>query len=182
MSTVLTVASLAVREAVRRRLAVAFALISVMLVSLSGWGFYRLSHNAGTTSGETHIALPGAVILFMFMFSFVVALSASAIASPAISGELDSGVLQTVIARPVRRGEVLLGKWLGDLRAAGGRRNLQNRKGRARLGPVPGPHLGRHLPANRPVRPRPAPRHRHPQRPVRRHPARHRTTRRCRPG
>ncbi len=104
----------------------AFALISVMLVSLSGWGFYRLSHNAGTTSGETHIALPGAVILFMF--SFVVALSASAIASPAISGELDSGVLQTVIARPVRRGEVLLGKWLGDLRAAGGRRNLQNRE------------------------------------------------------
>jgi ABC-type transport system involved in multi-copper enzyme maturation permease subunit len=49
----------------------------------------------------------------MFMFSFVVALSASAIASPAISSEIDSGVLQTVAARPVRRGEVLLGKWLG---------------------------------------------------------------------
>jgi len=79
MSTVLTIASLTVREAVRRRLVAAFALISVVLVSLSGWGFYRLSHSAAITSGETHIALPAAVILFMFMFSFVVALSASAI-------------------------------------------------------------------------------------------------------
>jgi ABC-type transport system involved in multi-copper enzyme maturation permease subunit len=113
LSAVWTIASLTVREAVRRRLVAAFALISVLLVTLSGWGFYRLSHNVGFTSGETRLALPEAVVLFMFMFSFVVALSASAIASPAISSEIDSGVLQTVVARPVRRGEVLFGKWLG---------------------------------------------------------------------
>ncbi|MBV9379467.1 MAG: ABC transporter permease, partial [Streptosporangiaceae bacterium] len=113
MSAVWTIALLTVREAVRRRLVAAFALISVVLVTLSGWGFYRLSHNVGFTSGESHVAMPEAVILFMFMFSFVVALSASAIASPAISSEIDSGVLQTVAARPVRRGEVLFGKWLG---------------------------------------------------------------------
>ncbi len=113
MNAVWTIASLTVREAVRRRLVAAFALISVVLVSVSGWGFYLLSHSTGFTSGETHIAVPEAVILFTFMFSFVVALSASAIASPAISGEIDSGVLQTVVARPVRRSAVLLGKWLG---------------------------------------------------------------------
>ena len=113
MNAVWTIASLTVREAVRRRLVAAFAVISVVLVSVSGWGFYLLRHSAGFTSGETHIAVPEAVILFMFMFSFVVALSASAIASPAISGEIDSGVLQTVVARPVRRSAVLLGKWLG---------------------------------------------------------------------
>ncbi len=113
MNPVATIAALTIREAVRRRLVAAFALISVVLVSLSGWGFYRLSHNVGFTSGETHAATPEAVILFMFMFSFVVALSASAIASPAISSEIESGVLQTIVARPVRRSEVLLGKWLG---------------------------------------------------------------------
>lgn len=113
MNAIWTIASLTVREAVRRRLVAAFAVITVLLVSLSGWGFYKLSHDAGFTSGENQVALPEAVILFMFMFSFVVALSASAIASPAISSEIDSGVLQTVAARPVRRSEVLLGKWLG---------------------------------------------------------------------
>ena len=113
MSPVWTIASLTVREAVRRKLVAAFALISVVLVAISGWGFYRLSHGVSFTSGETHVAVPEAVILFMFMFSFVVALSASAIASPAISSEIESGVLQTIVARPVRRGEVLLGKWIG---------------------------------------------------------------------
>jgi ABC-type transport system involved in multi-copper enzyme maturation permease subunit len=110
MSPILTIALLTIREAVRRRLVAAFVLISVVLVGLSSWGFYKLSHG-GFTSGETHAALPGALILFMF--SFVVALSASAIASPAISGEIDSGVLLTVVARPIRRSDVLLGKWLG---------------------------------------------------------------------
>ena len=49
----------------------------------------------------------------MFMFSFVVALSASTMSSPAISAEIESGVLQSMAARPVRRSQILLGKWLG---------------------------------------------------------------------
>ena len=49
----------------------------------------------------------------MFMFSFILALSASAIASPSVSSEVESGVLMTIVTRPVRRTEVLLGKWLG---------------------------------------------------------------------
>lgn len=113
MSATLTIAALTVREAVRRKLVAAFTAITIALVSLSAWGFYRLSHNPRMTSGEIQLALPTALILFMFMFSFVVALSASAIASPAVSGEIDSGVLQTVLTRPIRRSDVLLGKWLG---------------------------------------------------------------------
>ncbi|MGH9294430.1 MAG: ABC transporter permease, partial [Acidimicrobiales bacterium] len=74
---------------------------------------YRLSHTHSITSGEVGAALPEALILFMFMFSFVVALSASAIASPAVSNEVESGVLQTVAARPIRRSQILGGKWLG---------------------------------------------------------------------
>jgi ABC-type transport system involved in multi-copper enzyme maturation permease subunit len=113
MNAIVTIASLTMREAVRRRLVAAFALISVALTGLSGWGFYKLSHGTAFTSGETSLALPQAVVLFMFMFSFLVALSASAIGSLAVSGEIDSGVLQTVVARPIRRSDVLLGKWLG---------------------------------------------------------------------
>ena len=47
------------------------------------------------------------------MFSFFVALSASAIALPSISSEFESGVLLTVVTRLVRRSRVLLGKWPG---------------------------------------------------------------------
>jgi ABC-type transport system involved in multi-copper enzyme maturation permease subunit len=98
---------------VRRRLLLAFVAITVIIVGLSAWGFDRLSHSHSLTSGETNLAVPDALILFMFMFSFVLALSASAIASPSISSEVESGVLMTIVTRPIRRSEVLLGKWLG---------------------------------------------------------------------
>jgi ABC-type transport system involved in multi-copper enzyme maturation permease subunit len=113
MSLTFAIAALTVKEAVRRRLLLAFVAISVVIVGLSAWGFDHLTRANNLTSGETHIAVPDALILFMFMFSFVVALSASAIASPSISMEVESGVLMTVVTRPIRRTEVLLGKWLG---------------------------------------------------------------------
>jgi len=109
----LVIASLTIREAVRRKLVFALVAITAGLVGLSAWGFDRLSHNDRMTSGEIQIGLATAFILFMFMFSFVLALSASAIASPAVCAEVDSGVMQAIVARPVRRSEVLLGKWLG---------------------------------------------------------------------
>ena len=113
MNPTLTIAALTIKEAVRRRLLLAFVAISVVIVGLSAWGFDRLSHTRSLTSGETNLAVPEALILFMFMFSFVLALSASAIASPAISSEVESGVLMTIVTRPIRRTEVLIGKWLG---------------------------------------------------------------------
>jgi ABC-type transport system involved in multi-copper enzyme maturation permease subunit len=113
MTPIVTIALLTLREAVRRKLVAACAAITIGLVALSAWGFDRLSHNANITSGEVNTAIPQALILFMFMFSFVVALSASAMASPAISAEAESGVLLSIVARPIRRSEILAGKWLG---------------------------------------------------------------------
>ena len=75
------------------------------------WGFDRLSHSRSITSGEVGVAVPQSLILFMF--SFVVALSASAMASPSVSADIESGILYSIVTRPVRRSEVLLGKWLG---------------------------------------------------------------------
>jgi ABC-type transport system involved in multi-copper enzyme maturation permease subunit len=107
------VAALTLREALRRRLIAALGVICLAMIGLSAWGFDRLSHNSRLTSGEVGGAVPEAFIMFMFMFSFVVALSASAIASLAVSTEIESGVLQAIVTRPVRRRDVLLGKWLG---------------------------------------------------------------------
>ncbi len=113
MTPTLTIAALTISEAVRRRLLIAFVAITAVIVGLSAWGFDRLSHTNRLTSGETNVAVPQALILFMFMFSFVLALSASAIASPSVSSEIESGVLMTIVTRPIRRTEVLFGKWLG---------------------------------------------------------------------
>lgn len=99
------------REAIRRRPLAALGVIPAVMVGTSAWGFDRLAHAHSLTSGETRAALPQSLVLFMF--SFVVALSASVMASPALAAEVESGGLLTVVARPVRRAEVVLGKWLG---------------------------------------------------------------------
>ncbi len=107
------IVALTVREALRRKLVAAFLGITVALVVLSAWGFDRLSHSRSLSPGEVAASLPQALVLFMFMFSFVVALSASTISSPAISAEIESGVLQSLVTRPLHRAQILLGKWLG---------------------------------------------------------------------
>ena len=51
--------------------------------------------------------------LVMFGFSLIAALGTAFLAGPTLSGETESGIALAVLARPVRRSAVLLGKWLG---------------------------------------------------------------------
>ncbi|MGH9043872.1 MAG: ABC transporter permease [Acidimicrobiales bacterium] len=113
MIPTLVIARLTLHEALRRRLVAAFGAITLCFVGLSAWGFYRLGHSQSLTSGDLNVALPQALVLFMFMFSFVLALSASTIASLAVASEVESGVLHTIVTRPLTRAQVLLGKWTG---------------------------------------------------------------------
>jgi ABC-type Na+ efflux pump permease subunit len=53
------------------------------------------------------------LVMLAFMFSFVLAMTAVFAASPAIGPEIESGLLLAILARPIRRSEVLLGRWLG---------------------------------------------------------------------
>ena len=49
----------------------------------------------------------------LFMFSFVLALGAAFVGAPSIHNDVESGVMLAILPRPVRRSEVVLGKWLG---------------------------------------------------------------------
>ena len=53
------------------------------------------------------------LIVVTFMYSGVLALSAAVVAGPLISSEVESGLLLSMLARPLRRSEVVIGKWLG---------------------------------------------------------------------
>ncbi len=119
----LTIARLTVREATRRRLVLALAVLTVVVIGLTGWGFQHLSTLTianGQASGgqpippeELRFGTAQVLILVEFMFSGVLALSAVVAAAPAISGEVESGQALAILARPVGRHEVVLGKWLG---------------------------------------------------------------------
>ena len=114
--TVVTIAALTLREASRRRVLLALAVLTVILLALSGWGFSRLSaeyDSGGLTTGEQLLAASQILNLVMFGFSLIAALGTAFLAGPTLSGETESGIALAVLARPIRRSAFLLGKWLG---------------------------------------------------------------------
>jgi ABC-type transport system involved in multi-copper enzyme maturation permease subunit len=114
--TVVTIAALTLREASRRRVLLALAVLTVVLLVLSGWGFSRLAAESGDgalTSGEARLTASILLNLVMFGFSLIAALGTAFLAGPTLAGETESGIALAVLARPIRRSAVLLGKWLG---------------------------------------------------------------------
>jgi ABC-type transport system involved in multi-copper enzyme maturation permease subunit len=114
---VIVIARLTVRELVRRRVVWVLAALTIVSVTLVAWGLDRLVSLAradGTSELEIRIGVSQVLILIAFMFSFVLAMTAAFIGAPAIGGELESGVAQAILARPLRRADVLFGRWLGS--------------------------------------------------------------------
>ncbi|WP_116451326.1 ABC transporter permease subunit [Blastococcus litoris] len=115
--TALTVAGLTLREAARRRVVWALLALTVVLLALSAWGFTKLvglDTDLGTmTSGEARLVASLLLNLIMFGLSLIAAIGTAFLAGPTLAGEVESGQALAVLARPVRRSSVLLGKWLG---------------------------------------------------------------------
>ena len=113
----IVIARLTVRELVRRRVVWVLAALTILSVALVAWGLDRLvslARQDGTNELEIRIGVSQVLIMIAFMFSFVLAMTAAFVGAPAIGGELESGVALAILARPLRRVELLLGRWLGS--------------------------------------------------------------------
>jgi ABC-type transport system involved in multi-copper enzyme maturation permease subunit len=112
--TVLTVAALTIHESSRRRVLRALVAMTLVLLALSAFGFSRIDAEfSGLTSGEARLIASIVVNLVMFGLSLIAALGTAFLAGPTVAGEIESGMALAVLARPVRRSAVLVGKWLG---------------------------------------------------------------------
>ncbi|WP_062352264.1 ABC transporter permease [Herbidospora yilanensis] len=121
---VLTFAGLTLREAARRKVLRALAVLTVVLLALSAWGFHTLVtrefDGAQLTSGELRLIASQLLNLVMFGLSLIAALGTAFLAGPTVAGEVESGTALAILARPIRRSTVLVGKWLGLVAFGGG--------------------------------------------------------------
>ncbi len=113
---ILALARLTIRETARRRILWVLLALAIGSVALVGWGVGSLvdalrTENVGEL--EIRIAVSQVLILIAFMFSFVLAMSAAFLAAPAIASDVETGTVLAMLARPVRRAELILGRWLG---------------------------------------------------------------------
>ena len=117
MRAILTIARLTVAETARRRILVVLLALTVVSVALTTWGIERLVTLArvggDTTDLEIAVGVSQVLILVAFMFSFVLAMTAAFLGAPSIAADLESGVAHAMLARPIRRADLLIGRWLG---------------------------------------------------------------------
>ena len=113
MTQVLTIARLTILEASRRKLLLALGVLTLAVIVLTSWGFSRLPTMNNVTPAEVRLAASQLTILMAFMFSGVLALGSTLVAAPSIASDIESGIALAILPRPIRRSQLLMGKWLG---------------------------------------------------------------------
>jgi ABC-type transport system involved in multi-copper enzyme maturation permease subunit len=116
VTAVLTIARLTIAEAGRRRIVWVLLGLTLLTVALTTWGVERLVSlaRAGTANElEIFVGVSQILILVAFMFSFVLAMTAAFLGAPAIAADLESGIAHAILARPIRRADLVIGRWLG---------------------------------------------------------------------
>lgn len=117
MPRVLTVLGLTLLEARRRRVLLAMlACGALYLVAFSlGLHFVHrnvMEHGSGSLL-EQRFVQNFFLMAGLYGVNFLAVLTAVLLPVDTLSGEIVSGVMQSMVARPVRRWEIVLGKWAG---------------------------------------------------------------------
>jgi ABC-type transport system involved in multi-copper enzyme maturation permease subunit len=110
------IARMTMVEASRRRMLLALAVLTLLVVAGVGYGFSRLPEIGGSrplNHDDLNQIASILTILTFFMFSFVLTFAAVFVAAPAISSDVESGVILSIVPRPIRRSDIVLGRWLG---------------------------------------------------------------------
>jgi len=113
---VITIARLTIGETARKRILWVLIVLAVVAVGLTAWGVTLLmsaAREANASDLQVKLGVSQILIFIAFQFGFVLAMTAAFLGSPAIAADLESGVAQAMLARPLRRSSYLLGRWLG---------------------------------------------------------------------
>ena len=114
MRGLLTVFHLTLHEAMRHRVLVAALIGGAAFLVLFGVGFHFIDldlRRQSTTLIERRLMLNMFVLAGLFAVNFLSVMTAVMLPVDTLSGEIASGVMQTLASKPVRRAAIVLGKW-----------------------------------------------------------------------
>lgn len=116
---VLQIARFTLQEAISRRLILAGVLISLGYIGLFTLGFHfaydKSIENSVTPEARLSLGVAFATLtLFgVYVVNYLASFLALFLSVGAVSSEIDTGTLHAVLARPLRRSEFIVGRWLG---------------------------------------------------------------------
>jgi Cu-processing system permease protein len=118
--SVLTITRLTFLEASRRRIALAAFLLGVAFLILYAVALYFVIYqSSGLPAGDAQQNLLRDQILNflslmgLYAVNFLTIVLGALVSADTLAGEISSGTVQSIVTKPIRRAEVVIGKWLG---------------------------------------------------------------------
>jgi len=118
MPCTLVIALLTFREAVRRKIVLGALLLGIVFLGVYGLGLYYI-HQELLRAGDFASALVRnqmynfLLLAGLYVVNFLFGIMTVLTSVDTVSGEISSGTIHTLVSKPVRRWQILLGKWLG---------------------------------------------------------------------
>ena len=124
MSAISIIARLTFREAIRRRIMLAGLVLGVGFLIIYSTGLhFIIAQMASETAANlpsqaaANILMSEAMNFFLmagwYAVTFLSIAMAALLGADTLAGEINSGTIQTIVTKPIRRADVVLGKWLG---------------------------------------------------------------------
>ncbi len=117
MRRVFVIAGLTLQEAARKRVLLAALLMGAAFVAVDAIGFHFIAKQYHDTVGlhkqaEARLTYALFTLASLYAVHFLAAMAAVMLPVDTLSGEIGTGVMQTLASKPLRRSEIVLGKWL----------------------------------------------------------------------
>jgi Cu-processing system permease protein len=116
MEGVFTIAHLTWMEARRRRIALAAVLCGVAFLLVFAAAIFFLQRNRASVPPPPlfirQMQLEFVTLAGLYVVNFLTAATAVLLPVDTLSGEIGSGVMQTLASKPIHRSQIVLGKWI----------------------------------------------------------------------
>ena len=122
MRNIWTLARMTFREAIRRRIVLTGLVLGICFLIIFSIGFHMIY----ATFRENTANLGGAparlaqsegfnflILAGLYAVTFLSVAMGALLGADTLAGEINSGTIQTIVSKPVRRSDVVLGKWFG---------------------------------------------------------------------
>lgn len=123
MSAIFVVARMTFVQAVRRRIVLTGLLLGLCFLAIFTIGFHMINTGSITSlaavgsKGIQHILdtekSSGLFLAGLYAVTFLAIAMAALLGADTLAGEINSGTIQVIVTKPIRRSDVVFGKWLG---------------------------------------------------------------------
>lgn len=112
MHAIPTIIGLTLHEARSRKILLAAMIFGLLFLALFTTGLFFIDRLENARLPQRRMMVATILMAGLYAVNFLTIMTAVLVPADTLSGEIRSGIIQTVVSKPLRRWEVVLGKWI----------------------------------------------------------------------